>query len=228
LTSLSKEVGAYLTFTFYLWNDPNSRNEVYMATPQGEWKGFYAKNHPIGYIGEYSITAGRYPTYTLVMAQTDTFAPPSQATSDVVFSNFVCYDNTYTDVAMRHAGNGVELLTSSNHDWPEGAWGFYTQSIYRAVENRLAIVRSDWRVGSVIIDPYGRIVATAKWDEREKTILVADVPIVTERGTVYMQLGDWLGYVGVGVMGMMGVMGMYGARLPKSVRLRKSDNAEKG
>jgi apolipoprotein N-acyltransferase len=203
LTSLSKELGAYITFTFYLWNDPNSRNEVYMATPQGEWKGFYAKNHPIGYIGEYSITAGRYPTYTLVMARTDTFASPSEFASPVVFSNFVCYDNAYTDVALRHASNGVQLLTSANHDWPEGAWGFYTQSIYRAVENRLAIVRADWRVGSVIIDPYGRIVATTKWDEREKAVLVADVPIVTERGTVYMRYGDWLGYVSVGALGLM-------------------------
>ncbi len=200
LTNLAKETGAYITFTFYLWNDPNSRNEVYTATPRGEWLGPYAKNHPIAYIGEYSVTAGKFPVYQTPFGG---------------LSNFVCYDNAYTDVAARLAGNGTSILTSSNHDWPEGAWGFYTQAIYRASENRLAIVRSDWRVGSAIIDPFGRVLASAKWDEREKTIVIADVPIIPERGTLYTRYGDWIAYAGLGVLAAMTLAGV---RWPRRLR----------
>lgn len=201
LTNLAKETGAYITFTFYLWNDPNSRNEVYTATPRGEWLGPYAKNHPIAFIGEQSVTAGKFPVYQTPFGG---------------LSNFVCYDNTYTDVAARLASGGASLLTSSNHDWPEGAWGFYTQAIYRASENRLAIVRSDWRVGSAIIDPFGRVLATAPWDTRERTILVADVPIVRERGTIYTRYGDWIAYLGLGVLAALGLAGV---RWPRRLRL---------
>ncbi|MBI5876426.1 MAG: hypothetical protein HZB53_02145 [Chloroflexi bacterium] len=192
-TRIAKETGAYITFTFYLWNDPNSRNEVYTATPQGEWLGPYAKNHPIWYIGEYSITAGQYPVYQTPFGG---------------LSNFTCYDNAYTDVASRLASLNAGLLTSSNHDWPEGAWGFYTQSIFRAAENRVAIVRADWRVGSVIIDPYGRVVASTKWDEREQKVLIADVPLAAQPGTFYTQTGDWLAYLGLAAL-VLSVLGSF-------------------
>jgi apolipoprotein N-acyltransferase len=188
LLNLAKSAGAYITFTFYLWNDPESRNEVYTATPSGQWLGPYAKNHPIAYIGEYSVTAGQFPVYDTAFGG---------------LGNFVCYDNTYTDVAAHLASKGASILTSSNHDWPEGAWGFYTQSIYRATENRVAIVRSDWRVGSAIIDPFGRVLASAKLNERERTILVADVPVVLERGTVYTRTGDWLANLGLAALAAM-------------------------
>ena len=188
LLNLAKSAGAYITFTFYLWNDPESRNEVYTATPSGQWLGPYAKNHPIAYIGEYSVTAGQFPVYDTAYGG---------------LGNFVCYDNAYTDVAAHLAGKGASILTSSNHDWPEGAWGFYTQSIYRATENRVAIVRSDWRVGSAIIDPFGRVLASAKLNARERTILVADVPVVLERGTVYTRTGDWLANLGLATLAAM-------------------------
>jgi apolipoprotein N-acyltransferase len=200
LLNLAKETGAYITFTFYLWNDPNSRNEVYTATPDGQWLGPYAKNHPIAYIGEYSITAGKFPVYQTPYGG---------------LSNFICYDNTYTDVASHLARDGASILTSSNHDWPEGAWGFYTQLVYRAAENRVVIVRSDWRVGSAIIDPFGRVLASAKWDAREQTVLVADVPIVLPRGTVYTRTGDWFAYLGLAVLAALAVAGM---PLPRRLR----------
>jgi len=202
LLNLAKSAGAYITFTFYLWNDPQSRNEVYTATPTGQWLGPYAKNHPIAYIGEYSVTAGQFPVYDTAFGG---------------LGNFVCYDNTYTDVAAQLASKGASILTSSNHDWPEGAWGFYTQSIYRATENRVAIVRSDWRVGSAIIDPFGRVLASAKLNARERTILVADVPVVLERGTVYTRTGDWLANLGLAALAAMLLFNLNWPRRPIAI-----------
>ena len=117
------------------------------------------------------------------------------------------------------------VLTTSgtfvNQQWPfdpkmpDGAWGFYPQLVYRAAENRVAIVRSDWRVGSAIIDPFGRVLASAKWDAREQTVLVADVPIVLPRGTVYTRTGDWFAYLGLAVLAALAVAGM---PLPRRLR----------
>ena len=76
-------------------------------------------------------------------------------------------------------------------------------------------MRSDWRVGSAIIDPFGRVLASAKWDAREQTVLVADVPVVLPRGTVYTRMGDWFAYLGLAVLASLAVAGM---PLPRRLR----------
>jgi apolipoprotein N-acyltransferase len=69
-----------------------------------------------------------------------------------------------------------------------------TQAVLRAVENRVVVVKAEAAGLSVIVDPYGRIVAQAKFPVGVGNALVADVPLQTS-GTPYTRLGDWMGWV---------------------------------
>ena len=68
-------------------------------------------------------------------------------------------------------------------------------------------------VACAIVDPTGRIVARTA--EREKTVLVSDVPLIdSDTTTPYLRFGDWFGWLS------LGLLALGSARL----RLREADN----
>ncbi len=73
----------------------------------------------------------------------------------------------------------------------------YTHVVFRAVENRVAMVKADGGYNSAIIDPYGRIHALAVFPEGGGATLVADIPIGSGKGTLTTRLGDWMGWLGL-------------------------------
>lgn len=170
--------------SWFLGFAPGMRNETLVVTPEGQFLGPYAKNHPIPFIGEVSSTRGQYPVYLLPFARTATM---------------LGYDTAFTDTARRLARQGAQLLTLSTHDWVGQSSTYGVQTRLRAVENGVAIVKSDWEVGSLITDPWGRLLAAAPTEETAETILVADVPLA-EGGTPYTRICDVLGYLCLGGM----------------------------
>ena len=66
----------------------------------------------------------------------------------------------------------------------------------------LAIVKADWRYGSVVIGPDGQVVAGTSLDRAEKMLLVADVRLASP-GTLYTATGDWLGVASLGALAAM-------------------------
>ena len=72
---------------------------------------------------------------------------------------------------------------------------FYVQTLFRAVENRVATVKADTVYSSAIVDPYGRIVAKRNGaPEGEAFALVADVPLGAANA-LYTAVGDWVGWL---------------------------------
>jgi len=72
------------------------------------------------------------------------------------------------------------------------------QSVLRAVENRLAVVKTDVAYAAAIIDPYRTIIALRDASPNGAAFaLVADVPLGTFT-TLYSKLGDWLGWLSLG------------------------------
>lgn len=194
LAALASETGTYIVVPYYILTPegqlswflgfaPNQRNETLIVTPEGEFLGPYAKNHPIPFIGEVSSTAGKYPVQSLPFARVATM---------------LGYDTAFTDTARRLTQGGAQLLTLSTHDWSamSGTYGVHTR--LRAVENGVAIVKCDWEVGSLITDPWGRVLAQAAMDRQEEKIVIADVPLRPAGGTLYTLVGDALGWIGLG------------------------------
>ncbi len=197
LAGLARETGATLVVPYYILTPegqlswflgfaPGQRNETLVVTPQGQFLGPYAKDHPIPFIGEVSSTRGRYPVHDLPLGRVATM---------------LGYDTAFTDTARRLAGGGAQILTLSTHDWARMSTTYGVHTRLRAVENGVAIVKCDWEVGSLVSDPWGRLLAAAPSDRvAEASPLIADVPVLPAGGTLYTRIGDVLGWACLGGM----------------------------
>ena len=56
---------------------------------------------------------------------------------------------------------GAHLIAVPSNDWSAITYKHYPHVVFRAVENRVAMIKADGSYDSAIIDPYGRIVALA-------------------------------------------------------------------
>jgi apolipoprotein N-acyltransferase len=72
----------------------------------------------------------------------------------------------------------------------------------RAAEHRVALVKADWRYGSVVIEPSGTVIASTSATEKRDELLIADVRL-TEQGSLYTWTGDWAGICGLLTLSLM-------------------------
>jgi len=112
----------------------------------------------------------------------------------VRFSTPICFEDTFGDLCRRFVAKGADVLVNITND----AWSFsvpcamqhMTMAVFRAVENRRAVVRSTNGGMTTIIDPNGRILAAlAPFIEG---YLPGKVPVRTGALTLYTRWGDWL------------------------------------
>lgn len=112
----------------------------------------------------------------------------------------ICYDLDFTGGSRAAGRAGVELLAVPSIDWPSIAERHAMQSVFRAAENGVAMVRATQEGWSMIVDPAGRVLASASDADGGDVLLVGDVPIA-RAGTVYSWAGDWVvGSAGVGLL----------------------------
>lgn len=112
----------------------------------------------------------------------------------------ICYDLDFTAGARAAGRAGVELLAVPAIDWPGIAERHAMQSVFRAAENGVAMVRATQRGWSMIVDPAGRVLASASDTGGEDVLLVGDVPIA-RAGVIYSWAGDWI--VGGAAVGLL-------------------------
>lgn len=179
LKALAAETGAHLAMGCAVETERGLRNEATILTPDGEFLGVYGKDHPVSWGGETSVTRGTYPTYETRLGTLGTI---------------ICYDLDFTDTARRIARNGARLIAVPSFDSRAIATKHYTHVVFRAVENRVPMVKADVAFDSAIIDPYGRIVERAVTPSVGPATLVADVPLGTGN-TLAARLGDWIGWL---------------------------------
>jgi apolipoprotein N-acyltransferase len=171
---LAAESNAYLVIPYGVAD----RNEVTILSPDGQFLGVYGKNHPVIFVNERSRTRGTYPTYSTDLGEIGTI---------------ICYDLDFTDTARRVARNGATMIAVPSGDWPGIADKHYAHLVFRAVENRVAMVKADHSYDSAIIDPYGRIVDSVVSTSGQQAILISDVTIV-DADPLQRHLGDWIGW----------------------------------
>ncbi|MCL6510122.1 MAG: hypothetical protein K6U78_05500 [Anaerolineae bacterium] len=114
----------------------------------------------------------------------------------------ICYDLDFTDTARKITQNGAQLILVPSHDWPEIATKHYTHLVFRAVENRVAMVKADSSGNdSAVIDPYGRIMAAAitPGGDQIGQVVVGDVPLGAG-DALAVRLGDWTGWLALAGM----------------------------
>ncbi len=179
LRDLAAETGAYLAVGYVVVLDEGLRNEATVINPQGAFLGVFGKDHPVTFGGETSLTRGTYPVYDTPLGKLGTI---------------ICYDLDFTDTARKLARKGAQLIAVPSNDWSAITHSHYTHVIFRAIENRVAMVKADAGYDSAIIDPYGRILALATEPQGGTATLVADVPL-GQANVLAIHLGDWVGWI---------------------------------
>ncbi len=185
---LAAETDAHLVLGYVVQVTERAwRNEATVLTPDGRFLGVYGKDHPVTFAGETSLTRGTYPVYDTPLGRLGTI---------------ICYDLDFTDTARKMTRHGAQLILVPSHDWPAIGAKHYTHLVFRAVENRVSMVKADNSGNdSVIVDPYGRIIAAALTlgGDRTGQALVADVPLGTG-DSLAVRLGDWTGWIALAGM----------------------------
>jgi apolipoprotein N-acyltransferase len=185
LSGLAAETGAHLAVGYIVNMEGGFRNEATVLNPEREFLGVFGKDHPVTFGGETSLSRGTYPVYQTPLG---------------VLGTIICYDLDYTDTARKLAIQGAQLIGVPSNDWGSIAEKHYTHVVFRAVENRVAMVKADGGFDSAIIDPFGRIISLAAFPKGGEATLVADVQIGDGKGTITTRLGDWLGWASLAGM----------------------------
>jgi apolipoprotein N-acyltransferase len=118
------------------------------------------------------------------------------------FGVIICWENVFPELVRQFVRNGAQFIVNiTNEAWfgkTAAPYQLLSMSVFRAVENRVFVVRCANTGISCIIDPYGRIVDRVK-DEKGKDIFIRGVMsgwiIPLDSNTIYTRYGDWFVWV---------------------------------
>jgi apolipoprotein N-acyltransferase len=126
---------------------------------------------------------------------TDGEAARPAATDYIRFGTPICYEDSFGYLCREFAVLDADLLINlTNNSWSQTVSAqiqHFVAGRYRAVENRMALVRSTNSGYTTVVDATGRVIADLRMFE--EAYLNVEVPLYEEQGlTVYAQLGDYL------------------------------------
>jgi len=105
----------------------------------------------------------------------------------------ICFEDTFGYLSRNFVREGAEVLVNlTNDSWsPEPACAIQHQNmaIFRSVENRRSMVRATTAGLTCVIDPNGKVLG--RLEPFTQDHLIVDVPVYTERKTLYTRWGDW-------------------------------------
>jgi apolipoprotein N-acyltransferase len=169
-------------------------NSAYLVGPQGNAMGKYNKMHLVPF-GEYVPLKKWLPFIGKLVAQVGDFSRGTKG--DIIswkegkLGVFICYEAIFPYITRAMVVNGANLLINITNDaWyghSSAPYQHFSIALFRAVENRRALVRAANTGISGFVDPAGRIVAP--------TALFADaaiahkVPLISMT-TFYTRFGD--------------------------------------
>jgi apolipoprotein N-acyltransferase len=198
LRELARSTDTYLVLGYRLEEaDGRHRNATTLLAPDGEFLGVYGKDHPGTFAGDLNDFQGDFPVYDTELGS---------------LATIICYDLDYTDTARIMTRGGARLIATPSSDVPSIAATHYTHLVFRAIENRVSMVKADSRFDSAIIDPWGRVLEkVVDPDGDTQATLVADVPLGSGR-SVWVSFGNWFGWITVAGAAAFGALGLAARR----------------
>jgi apolipoprotein N-acyltransferase len=114
----------------------------------------------------------------------------------------ICWETAFPYIAREFVNNGAQFLVNiTNEAWfgkTTAPYQFVAMSAFRAVENRIPMVRCTNTGISCFIDPFGRIVdRITDADGRDIFIrgTLARTITTTNEKTIYTRFGDWFAWL---------------------------------
>jgi apolipoprotein N-acyltransferase len=181
-------------------------NAVQLIGPDGKLAGGYAKRQLVPF-GEFVPLRSWVPRYVIDrwlmildnLGDLEAGAPkqPLLVTAWGPTAVTICYEAIFPRWPRLDAERGARLLINITNDaWYLDTWGprqHYRVNRFRAIENRLTVVRAGNNGISAVIDPWG--ITTAELGLNERGRLDAEVPLEDPfpRRSFYSRNGDVIG-----------------------------------
>jgi apolipoprotein N-acyltransferase len=174
-------------------------NSAAVIAPNGDWIARYDKIHLVPF-GEY-VPFKRLLRFAGKLTREVGDFIPGESRKPLALGNykmgvFICYEAVYPAEIREFANNGAQVFVNISDD----AWFGQTaapvqhvnQARMRAIENHRWLVRATDTGITVVIDPFGRVVAQAPHNVRTSL----DVPYSVVSGTTfYTRHGNWFVWV---------------------------------
>lgn len=185
----------------------NLYNTAYLIDPKGQVIGKYDKVHLVPF-GEYVPLGKWLPFIGKMVPAVGDFTPGTKGRvlhmGKVKIGTQICYEIIFPDLSAAMARQGANLLVNITNDaWfgkTAAPFQHFSMAIFRAVENRRALVRDANTGISGFIDPVGRVIEMSALFKT--TVMTRSVPIITGHRSYYTEHGDQLpiGCTGVVVL----------------------------
>lgn len=227
VVDIAKSTGAYLLFgsPSYTRHDGQLRfqNSAFILSPAGERIGKYDKVHLVPY-GEYVPLRPLFPFIEKLAVgvgdflEGSGFEPVTVAGERVGF--LICYEGIFPEIGRAYGRSNASLLVNITNDaWfgmTSAPFQHLSMTVFRAVENRLYVVRAANTGVSAVIDATGRI--TSQTDLFKRTYLTGPVPM-HRLGSFYTQYGDL--FVFFCMIALLVILYKPGGRVPWLKKFRK-------
>lgn len=203
MTLVLKE-GIRRTGTWFLVGSPYIQNEdgmsayfnsAFLFDPEGTVRGRYDKAHLVPF-GEYVPFQRWLPFIGKLVQEVGDFqqGDPGRVVmmNDHPVGVLICYEQIFPDLSRQACRNGAEVLVSMTNDaWygrTSAPFQHVSMAVFRAVENRRALIRSANTGISGFIDPIGRMVRQT--DLFVDAVSRSEIPLMQQQ-TIYAAWGDW-------------------------------------
>jgi apolipoprotein N-acyltransferase len=208
-------------------------NSAILMNSSGKMVSSYNKLRLLPF-GEYLPMEGRFPWPEWLVPKNGYFIPGKIATvfemPQAKFGVVICWENLFPELFRRFVVNGSQFMINlTNEAWfgkSSASRQFLSMSVFRAVENRVPLIRCANSGISCLIDPLGRIVAKVE-DDRGNDIMIDGVLTTSvpksRTTTFYTKHGDVFVFSCI----VLGVLFVISALLPKRLRrFGASDSAQ--
>ncbi len=169
-------------------------NSAYLISPAGNVVGKYDKVHLVPY-GEYVPFRSFFPFLEKLVVGAGDFCSgrgyyPLEMNGEKV-GVLICFESIFPEISREYRKRGASLLVNITNDaWfgkSSAPYQHLSMAVFRAVENRLCLVRAANTGISAIIGPTGKIIS--KTGLFERTSFTGTVQFINHK-TFYSRYGD--------------------------------------
>ena len=179
-------------------------NTALFFSPDGRVVGQYLKIHLLPF-GEYLPYAETVPWSWVDVPKVNPTIPGKEFTifqcPTFRFAAPICWENLFPELPRKFVKRGAQFLANiTNEAWFDRGFGprhYVISSVFRAVENRVYVVRCANTGISCFIDPYGRITGRVQKDGRDTLVegYLTQPVYLSEERTFYTKHGDLFAYL---------------------------------
>jgi apolipoprotein N-acyltransferase len=177
--ALAQEAGVYLampTFTAFPDSDRPMENKLYVAGPDGQIILEHVK-----YCG--NLLEGTLKGSGEIQVVETPYGK---------LAGIICWDTNYPNIVSQVGQQQADILLSPSKEW-DGINPMHAEmAVFRAIENGAAVIRQTDEGLSIVVDGYGRTLATGEGLAEDGNYLLVDVP-TSSPTTLFPVIGNLIG-----------------------------------